>query len=80
MFFWNIFVSTRARQDFGVTVYILELAWKLTEAALRNIQKLENPEELPSGVANYVSIQVVPFDSQGNTAEVTTNQSFSHRF
>ena len=39
-----------------------------------------NPEEIPSGVAIYVNTQVVPYDSQGNTAGVTTNQSLDYSF
>ena len=36
--------------------------------------------EVPSGVAIYVNTQVVPYDSQGNTAGVTTNQSLEYSF
>jgi len=36
--------------------------------------------QVPSGVAIYVNTQVVPFDSQGNTAGVTTNQALDYRF
>ena len=36
--------------------------------------------QVPSGVAIYVNTQVVPFDSWGNTAGVTTNQALDYMF
>ena len=36
-------------------------------------------QQIPSGVAIYVNTQVVPYDSQGNTARVTTNQALEYK-